>query len=190
VNIVSVLGSPRPKGNSTLIAERFTERARSLGATVRCYTLNTLNYRGCQACYQCKIGADRCVLKDDLTGVLEAVRDADILVMATPVYFGDVSSQLKAFIDRTFSFLVPDYATNPKRSRLAPGKRAVFAISQGHPVETMFADVFPRYDFFLKWYGFEETHVIRVCGMRRAGDVIRRTDVLSQAESLAERIMA
>jgi multimeric flavodoxin WrbA len=47
---------------------------------------------------------------------LEAVRETDILVLASPVYSWDISSQLKAFMDKTFPFLVPDFISNPKKS--------------------------------------------------------------------------
>ena len=98
MKIVSLLGSPRPRGNSTFIANRFCDIARNRNAEVESFALNKMKYRGCQACMTCKTKLDRCVLKDDLTEVLDAVREADVLVLATPVYYGEVSSQLKAFI--------------------------------------------------------------------------------------------
>ena len=116
MRIVCLLGSPRSRGNSTAVARHFCETAEKKGASIQTFALNKLNYRGCQACMTCKTKLDRCVLKDDLTEVLDAIRDADVLVMATPVYYGEVSSQLKAFIDRTFSYLVPDFETNPAPS--------------------------------------------------------------------------
>jgi len=69
--------------------------------------------------------------KDDLEKVLDAVRRADVLVMASPIYYGEVASQIKAFIDRTYSFLASDYVTNPHPSRLSPGKKMVFILTQG-----------------------------------------------------------
>ncbi|HDL65029.1 MAG TPA: flavodoxin family protein, partial [Proteobacteria bacterium] len=131
--IISLIGSPRQRGNSAVLATRLGEIARRRGARTETFFLNQLSYRGCQACLVCKTGSDRCVLEDDLTEVLEAVRQSDVLVLTTPVYFGDVASQMKAFIDRTFSFLVPDYMTNPDKSRLQPGKKLVFIQSQGNP---------------------------------------------------------
>ena len=165
MKIVTLLGSPRTKGNSSTIANRFTAAAANLGAESRVFELNTLNYRGCQGCYACKKKTDKCILEDDLSQVLAAVSEADVLVMASPVYYGDVSGQLKCFIDRTFSYLVPDYITNPKPCRLAPGKKLVFIITQGQPDEGLFADIFPRYSGFLKWYGFAEARLIRACGI-------------------------
>ena len=148
MKIVCLLGSPRPKGNSGAIAARFSETAEDLGAEVTTFALNKLKYRGCQACMTCKTKLEKCVLKDDLAEVLDAIRDAEVLVLATPIYYADISSQLKAFIDRTYSYLVPDYATNPSPCRLSPGKKLVFIEAQGHPDESLFADVFPRYDSY------------------------------------------
>jgi multimeric flavodoxin WrbA len=190
MKIVCLLGSPRRKGNSAAIAQRFCETAQRLGAKVDNFVLNKLKFRGCQACMTCKTKLDRCVLEDDLSEVLDAVRGADALVMASPIYFGEVSSQLKGFIDRTFSYLVPDYGTNPNPSRLSPGKQLVFILSQGQPDEKRFADVFPRYAYFFKWFGFDEAYLIRACGVRNQGDVEAREDVMVLAAETAEKVMA
>jgi multimeric flavodoxin WrbA len=164
MKIVSLLGSPRTNGNSATIANHLLQTAAGLGAETKSFELNRLTYRGCQACYACKKGREDCVLNDDLTEVLAAVHDADAVVLATPVYYGDITSQLKGFIDRTYSYLVPDYLTNPQRSRLSP-KKLVFVLTQGHPDAALFADIFPRYEMFLKWMGFSEITLIRTCGI-------------------------
>ena len=189
MNIVCLLGSPRPQGNSAIVAKRFCDTAEGLGSEVKTFALNKLKYRGCQACMTCKTRLDRCVLKDDLSDVLEAVRESDILVIASPTYYGDLSSQLKAFIDRTFSFLVPDYQTNPNPCRINPGKKLVFIQTQAEPDENAFSDVFPRYEAFFKWYGFDGTHLIRACGVVDAGEVETHKDILSLAEETAKTIL-
>ena len=109
----------------------------------------------------CKTKLDRCALEDDLTLVLDAVREADAVVLASPVYYWDVSAQVKAFLDRTFSYLVPNFHTSPKPSRLEPGKKFVLILTQGYPDEDKFNDIFPKYDHFFRSYGFDETHLIR-----------------------------
>jgi multimeric flavodoxin WrbA len=190
MKIVSLLGSPRSKGNSAAIANRFTETAAKLGAETRTFELNRLSYRGCQGCYACKKNLDRCGLKDDLTEVLAAVQEADVLVLASPVYYGDVTAQLKGFIDRSFSYLKPDYLSNPQPSRLGH-KKLVFVLTQGHPDEALFADIYPRYDGFLKWMGFTDTRLIRACGIGPSSvvDVVPE-DALQQAEEAARALMA
>jgi multimeric flavodoxin WrbA len=171
MKIACVLGSPRVKGNSATIARRFLDTAEALGAETETFSLNKLSYRGCQACYACKTRLDRCILKDDLSPVLDAVKAADVLVLATPTYYGDITGQLKCFTDRTYSFLKPDYLTNSQPSRLTAGKKLLFIITQGHPDEAMFNHVFPLYDQFFKWYGYAESRLIRACGVGSGGVV-------------------
>ena len=190
MKIVCLLGSPRIKGNSAAIARRFLDTAEAFGAESETFILNKLSFRGCQACYACKTKLDRCVMKDDLSPVLEAVKSADVLLLATPTYFGDVSGQLKCFIDRTYSFLKPDYLTNSLPSRLAPGKRLVFIITQGHPDEGMFSHIFPLYDKFFRWYGFADSILIRACGVGSGGIVDLPERFLAEAEEAARVIMA
>ena len=188
MKIVCLLGSPREKGNSATIANRFCDTAERLGAEIRIFALNKLEYKGCQGCMACKTKLDRCILEDDLTDVLEAVRETDLLVLATPIYLFDVTSQLKTFFDRTFSFFVPDFFTNPNKGRLAPGKKLVFIQVQGQPDQSLFTDVFPKFDYFFKAYGFSESHLIRACGVQGRRDIEAREDVLRLAETMAERL--
>lgn len=103
--IISVIGSPRVDGNSATIGKRFCDTGEKLGAEVRTFVLNKLRYQGCQGCMLCKTKLERFALEDDLTEVLDAIRNTDVLVLSSPVYFWDVSGQLKTFMDRTF--LIP-----------------------------------------------------------------------------------
>jgi len=188
MKIVSVLGSPREKGNSATIAKHFCDAALRFGAEVQTYALNKLEYRGCQGCMACKTGLDRCVLEDDLTEVLEAVRETDVLVVASPVYFWDISGQLKTFIDRTFSYLVPDFITNPNKSRLAPGKKLVCILAQNNRDRSSFPDIFRKIDYFFNAYGFVDRQLIRAFGVNEPGEVAAHDDVMMLAEKAAEKL--
>ncbi|MBW2144436.1 MAG: flavodoxin family protein [Deltaproteobacteria bacterium] len=187
---ICLLGSPRPKGNSATIAKHFCDTAEKLGSQVQTFALNKLNFRGCQGCMTCKTKLDKCVLEDDLTQVLDAIHEADVLVLATPTYFAEVSSQLKTFMDRTFSYLASDYLTSPNPSRLPPGKKLVFIQTQGQPEESIFADIFPRYEGFFKWFGFGDTHLIRACGIGQDDDLDSQGEVIKLAEKTAEKLVS
>jgi multimeric flavodoxin WrbA len=189
MKIVSLLGSPRSASNSSAIANHFLKTATELGAETLSFELNRLSYRGCQGCYACKTTLETCVLQDDLTEVLAAVAEADLLLLATPVYFGEATSQLKGFMDRTYSYLVPDYRTNPLPSRLS-SKKLVFIQTQGNPDEALFADIFTRYEMFLKWEGFGDAKLIRACGIG-PGSIDRAPEsVLRLAEETARQLLA
>jgi multimeric flavodoxin WrbA len=189
MNIVCLYGSPRIKGSSAMIAKKFCETAVQKKANVESWVLNKINFRGCQACYGCKNKSDKCVVKDDLAVVLESVRACDILVLASPVYYGDVSAQLKAFIDRTFSFLVPDYAKAEKPHRLEGDKTLVMILTQGSPEEEAFKDIFPKYSMFYKWMGFEKSELIHACGVMEPRDLKNRQDIFKEAVELAEKLV-
>jgi multimeric flavodoxin WrbA len=189
MKVLTVLGSPRIDGNSTRLAKVFNEVATGAGADVSTVTLNTLSFRGCQACDACKTVSERCVLKDELTPVLEAVEQTDVLVLATPVYFSDVSAQTKAFIDRCYSFLVP-YTTVPEKSRLPEGKRMVFIVTQNWPDEDVFKDVFPRYDAMFNALGFQDNRCIRGCSLGTSDALAtnNRDDLILLAKKTAQEL--
>jgi multimeric flavodoxin WrbA len=184
MKIVAVLGSPRPKGNSALMAEAFLNTARERGADTEVYLLNQMNIKGCQHCGKCKIDSEMCVVEDDLKPVYDSILGADILVLASPVYFGDLSAQLKCFWDRTYSWFNPDFS-----SRLAPGKKSVMFLAQGDPEEEMFDDIHPRYERWLKMFGFIDNFVVRAVGVRDAGDVKGKPEPLDQAKKLAQELV-
>ena len=189
MKVSCLIGSPRQNSNSAAIAGRFAETAANLGAKVDTVILNKLSYRGCQACMACKTHAEKCVQPDDLAGVLDSLKGADIVVMATPVYCSDIPGQVKCFLDRTYSYMPPGYLQGAP-SRVPAGKKLVFIITQGAPVEELFADVPKRYQDFLKRsMGFAETYLIRGIGVGGGGAVGVPDQFLKQAEDLARQIV-
>ncbi|HOK04752.1 MAG TPA: flavodoxin family protein [Victivallales bacterium] len=190
MKIACLLASPRKKSNSSYIAKYICEKAKEKGAELNLFTLNDMKYVGCQACMACKTGSDKCVIQDDLEVVLDTVADADVLVMASPIYFGDVSAQLKGFIDRAFSYLVPDFYFADNKSRLKAGKKMIMVLTQGHEDLNSFADVYPKYQFFFSWYGYTQSAVIRGAGLLDEEDVIYKKDIMKEADKVYDEIFA
>ncbi len=187
MKVTAILGSPRRRGASSRITEGFMQIATSLGSEIKTHYLNGMKYRGCQGCGGCKGKSERCVQKDDLTEVFDDLMDSDVAVFASPVYYSDVTGQFKSFIDRTWSLVKPDYLTNPKPGRLAPGKRAVLIVTQAD-VENKHEDVIKRYRGFLSLYGYKVDVVRAVeCGMAPDVNVDKYID---QAKELASQILA
>jgi multimeric flavodoxin WrbA len=190
MRIACLLGSPRHEGNSATIAKRFIETAASLGAGIRTFELNRLTYRDCQGCLICKTKLDRCVLRDDLTVVLEAVEEADAIMLSTPVYIGDIPGQVKSFIDRTYSYMVPDYIHKSVASRMPPGKKAVLIITQGAP-EGALTEVARRYERIMRFnLALAEFYLIHAGGVGPAGIIQEIPEkYLRQAEDAARAIV-
>ncbi len=187
--IVCLTASARTKGNSASLARLLAEEATRRGASVESFNLAHLSFRGCQGCLACKKTRDTCALQDDLTEVLDLVSRGDVLVLATPIYFGEVAGQLKMFIDRCFSFYLPDYRQNPSPSRLSPGKTLVFIQTQGVDDPARYDEVFARYEYFFQRFGFTQTHHLVAAGVREEGEVLAREDTKKRIQCLVDHLM-
>lgn len=96
-------GSPRKKWNTDLMLREAEKGAASVGAETEYINLFDLNYTGCRSCMACKRkGADRCKCywKDDLSPVLDSIFAADALIIGSPIYLGDITSQVHGLIER------------------------------------------------------------------------------------------
>ena len=115
--IVILNGSPRAKGNTAELIQSFTEGAESAGHTVTCFNLQKMNIHPCLGCCGGGENPDSpCVQKDDMDTIYPVYKDADMVVLASPLYFWTISGQLKCALDRLFAVAECDenYA-NPKK---------------------------------------------------------------------------
>ena len=98
--VLILSGSPRKGGNSDTLCDEFMKGAIEAGNEVEKIFVAGKNIGYCNACYACK-DTGVCVIKDNMTEVLQKMLDADVIVLSSPVYFYSISAQLKAVIDRT-----------------------------------------------------------------------------------------
>lgn len=101
-NILIISSSPRKNGNSQMLCEQFKKGAEEKGHTVTLIRLMEKKIGFCRACDGCMRNDGTCVLNDDMEEILKLFQKADVLVLATPVYFYGISAQMKTFIDRTY----------------------------------------------------------------------------------------
>ncbi|MDR3765929.1 MAG: flavodoxin family protein [Butyricicoccus sp.] len=101
-NILILSSSPRKNGNSQKLCEAFQRGAEENGNAVKLIRLADKNIGYCKACDYCMRNNGVCIQKDDMQEILEQYQKADVLVLATPVYFYGVCAQMKTFIDRTY----------------------------------------------------------------------------------------
>lgn len=100
-NILILSGSPRRKGNSDLLCDEFARGATEAGNTVEKIFIRDKKIGYCNACYYCRNHAGVCAIKDDMSEILEKMHWADVIVLASPVYFYSIDAQMKTVIDRT-----------------------------------------------------------------------------------------
>ena len=99
--VLILSGSPRKGGNSDLLCDEFMRGAVEGGHDVEKVRVQEKNIAGCMGCCVCQ-NTGSCVMKDDMTEVMQKMIDCDVMVLASPVYFYSISAQLKAVIDRSF----------------------------------------------------------------------------------------
>ena len=104
VKVLSINGGPRKNWNTDTLLQKALEGAQSVGAQTEAVHLYDLNYKGCTSCFACKRKNSKhighCAMKDDLSGVLEKVLESDVLLLGSPIYFGNVTGLMRSFLER------------------------------------------------------------------------------------------
>jgi multimeric flavodoxin WrbA len=95
--------SPRKAGNSDLLCDQFMLGAKETGNNVEKIFINDIEINYCKACDTCQNNGGVCAQDDDMAQILDKMIAADVIVLATPVYFYTMNGQLKTLIDRTFA---------------------------------------------------------------------------------------
>jgi len=176
MNILILSGSPRKDGNTELLAEAFAKGAAEHHhveiVSVRDYKVNPC--LGCNACFK----TDRiCAQKDDMATIYEKIGQADMLVIASPVYFYGISAQLKAVIDRLH---------NPIRDTFNIKKMALLLVGAATLPE-LFNAILAEYNLCLKFFNMEDAGKVLVRGVKDKGD-IKETRFIEDAYLLGSSI--
>lgn len=140
VKIYAVNGSPRMNGNTAKLCRAFLNGAASAeNVEIELIHLVQIDFKGCMSCYACKLDNDRfygkCNFKDHLSPILEKLSDADGILFASPIYFGGVTSLMKAFMER---LLFPFNSYEKGWRHIAPKRMPTAAIYDMNITEEYF----------------------------------------------------
>ncbi len=108
MKVIAFLGSPRKGGNTDLLLKEAVRGIEDSGLSVDVFHLNDMDIRPCQDCGGCD-DTGECIEHDDMDGVYEAIRTADRIILASPIFFFALSAQAKIMIDRCQSFWCEKY---------------------------------------------------------------------------------
>lgn len=145
-----ILGSPRKNSNTHILLNEAQKGLKAKGNESRIFVLNDLNIKACQACYYCKKNnIPVCAVKDDMKEITEYILGAEGLVIASPIYFGNVTAQTKLFADRLFPFI--DMNVNPI---IPKGKKVSFIFTQNQTDKTLFQNCINDFMTIFKFFGF------------------------------------
>ena len=174
--VLVISGSPRKSGNSDTLCDQFIQGAKETGNNVEKIFLRDKKINFCTGCYACKKDGN-CIQKDDMAEILDKMMAADVILMATPVYFYTMDGQMKTLIDRT----VPKYMKMKNKDMYFIAAAAV----NDKPALERTIDGFRG---FMDCYdGLREKGVILAAGVWNLGEV-NSTKYMTEAYEMGKKV--
>jgi len=183
--VLVLLGSPRRKGNSAILADQISKGAKTAKAKVETIYLHGRNIAPCKGCLTCqKKGSKGCSIKDDMQGIYLKLIEADAWVIASPVYWFTMSAQTKIFMDRCFG--LPAYHKDPFR-----GKRIAIAMTYGDK-DPFVSGCVNALRTFQDGYGYTESPIVGMVygSAMDAGQIRSNETVMQEAFELGKQLVA
>ncbi|MDQ0286803.1 multimeric flavodoxin WrbA [Desulfofundulus luciae] len=181
--IVGFIGSPRENANTSCIIEEIARGARELGAEVKIYRLNSMSVRPCQSCFHCR-QSETCAIEDDMQGVYADLKDAQALIIGSPIYMGQVTAQTKLLLDRLFPIIGPDF-----KPRFGV-KKVALVYSQGNPQADAFKSYFDYLAGGLKMLGLEAVATIVCAGANDPQTALNDQQLMTRAFNVGRALAA
>ena len=176
--VLILVGSPRLNGNTELLANAFAEGARTAGHEVEILNVARMNIAHCIGCNTCFTReGNACARHDDMDKVYAALACAEVLVIASPIYFYGISSQMAACIDRLHT---------PLRNTFHIHKTCLLLCGAAN-LENLFDAITTQYEMVLNFFNIEDCGRVLVRNVKDKGDV-QNTDALESAKKLGASI--
>lgn len=177
MKLLAIVGSPRLKGNTNYLVEQALKEAERLGAQTEKLALCQYQVNPCLGHDDCA-SFDSCRQKDDAGWILDRFREADGVILATPVYYFNVSAQMKAFIDRNY-FL---YKHDQKYKARAVG---IIIVAEKEGIE----DTLHTLKQFTDEFPVEENRIFTACGYAsRLGEAKNNIPLVEEARKLGRQM--
>jgi len=183
-SVLVLLGSPRKKGNSAILADAIASGAQAKGAQVEKIFLHESKIAPCKSCYTCqKPDSKGCAIQDDMQSLYPKMLQADAWVIASPVYWFNMSAQTKLWLDRCFA--LPAYGKNP-----FSGKRIAIAMSYGDedPFASGCVNALRTFQDAYSYAGAKIVGMVYGSAMN-AGEIASNKPLIEKAESLGRRLI-
>lgn len=128
MSIIVLNASPRKNANTAILCENVVEGVKSQNKEVEYYNLYDYMFKGCVSCFACHLKTKSedplCIIQDDIQPILEKCVNADAIVIATPIYYGSITSYAQAFLERLL-FAADTYYINEEGQRVSKIKRNI-----------------------------------------------------------------
>lgn len=181
MKVLCIAGSPRHKGNTYLLLEKAVEGANQEGAQTELIKIADLKISPCRECGGCD-NTGKCVVDDDMQIIYPKLVDADLIILASPIFFGNITANLKAMIDRCQCLWVRKYRLGDKISEKSERRGLFISVCAGRK-----KDFFPAAELVLKT--FFATIDVSYSGKLFLSEVDEKGDVLLHPDFLNRAFM-
>ena len=177
MKVIALNGSPRIGGNTELLLNAAIEGA---GGDVTVFRLNDLNIRACQNCGGCE-KTGQCVIRDDMDAIYGAIRAADRIILASPIYFMGLSAQIKAMMDRCQALWCEKYLLG--RKSVKDGCRGLLLVVGGLRRESGIKCCETSATAFFRSIGVAQHDSLGFVGIDKKGDILTHPTALGEARA-------
>ena len=189
-NILVIQGGGRPRGNTARLVESFAQGAKEAGHNIEIISLLKHEVKGCLGCNACRYGKP-CVQKDSFNDLVPKIKAADLIVLASPLYFWTVSSRIKAYIERFYCIAEED--PNPPLGRYEkyPMKDCALLMTAADNFFWTFEQAESYYKFaVVNYIGFHDKGMLLAggCGDTNGKPQIEKTKHLEEAYLFGKNI--
>ncbi len=185
VQVLGIMASPRKGGNSDMLLDAALKAAQQNGAMTEKIVINDLSFVPCQACDDVR-GDGRCKIEDDFQKIYEALLRADSIFVASPIYFGSISAQLKMLIDRFQCFWLANHMTKTMGSVFL--KQGGFICVQASSRNDFFENARFIMKNFFATAGIEYSREVFCSGIEKKGIVRDYSDCMEKAVAMGENL--
>ena len=182
-SVLILKGSPREKGNSSTLADQVAAGAKAGGAQVESFVLQNMNIQPCNACEAChEAGDGECILEDDMQILYPKLRNADAIVIASPIYWFTMSAQTKLCIDRWYAL------EGPQGNALA-GKQIGIVLTYGDS-DQFTSGAINAMRAFEDMFRYVRADIVEMIhgSASNVGDVQKQPDLMMQAYKLGQKL--
>ncbi len=186
MKVLGICGSPREGGNTDVLLDKALKGAREGGAETEKIVLNELRFSPCQECENMP-GDGSCIINDDMQLVYKKIEEADVLILASPIFFGSLSAQTKMMIDRFQCLWRAKYILKSVGMPTKKKKGAFLCVSAG-TLEDFFDNARSIVKNFFATVGHGYNEEVWCPGVEKKGDILKKTDLLQTSFETGKKL--
>ncbi len=190
VRVLGIFGSPRKGGNTDLLLEDALKGAEKEGAEVERLRVRDFEISPCTECLHCYEGGE-CILLDDMQKIYPKLLEADIIILASPIFFYGVTGWVKALIDRTQALWARKYRLrDPSLSKEGRKRRGFFISVGGTKGQRVFEGAILTAKYFFDVINAKYMGELVFRGVDEKGDILKQPEALQEAFEAGKRLVS